>query len=170
MARGRRAALPACRLSCLHRCAAGQPACPPAPPTDEGFGVGHTRLTQTKGVWMWGEPTEVTLPDGTTTNVRRACACWWRQSRGTTCGGGAADDLVCEGGRRFAGAGARAGTGQAGVRSSLDRFPAGLHPDCAPPMSRSRLCVCSCCSSTRKALRARAKRIRTTTEYLRCPP
>lgn len=23
---------------------------------DEGFGVGHTRKTQTKGVWMWGEP------------------------------------------------------------------------------------------------------------------
>jgi hypothetical protein len=26
-------------------------ACP-----DEGFGVGHTRSTQTKGVWIWGEP------------------------------------------------------------------------------------------------------------------
>lgn len=23
---------------------------------DEGFGVGHTRSTQTKGVWVWGEP------------------------------------------------------------------------------------------------------------------
>lgn len=22
----------------------------------EGFGVGHTRSTQTKGVWVWGEP------------------------------------------------------------------------------------------------------------------
>lgn len=22
----------------------------------EGFGVGHTRATQTKGVWVWGEP------------------------------------------------------------------------------------------------------------------
>lgn len=24
--------------------------------TAEGFGVGHTRSTQTKGVWVWGEP------------------------------------------------------------------------------------------------------------------
>lgn len=23
---------------------------------DKGFGVGHTRSTQTKGVWLWGEP------------------------------------------------------------------------------------------------------------------
>ena len=37
---------------------------------DEGFGVGHTRLTQTKGVWLWGEPVPVTLPNGETTNVR----------------------------------------------------------------------------------------------------
>lgn len=29
---------------------------------DEGFGVGHTRKTQTKGVWMWGSP--VTVPRG----------------------------------------------------------------------------------------------------------
>ncbi len=33
---------------------------PARPPADEGFGVGHTRVTQTKGVWMWGEPTQVT--------------------------------------------------------------------------------------------------------------
>lgn len=25
-------------------------------PCDEGFGVGHTRVTQTKGIWVWGEP------------------------------------------------------------------------------------------------------------------
>lgn len=37
---------------------------------DVGFGVGHTRLTQTKGVWLWGEPVPVTLPGGETTNVR----------------------------------------------------------------------------------------------------
>lgn len=35
----------------------------------EGFGVGHTRLTQTKGVWMWGEPLPVQLPSGETTHV-----------------------------------------------------------------------------------------------------
>lgn len=34
----------------------------------EGFGVGHTRSTQTKGVWVWGEPQRLpleanTLPD-----------------------------------------------------------------------------------------------------------
>ena len=28
-------------------------------PCDEGFGVGHTRKTETKGVWMWSEPTVV---------------------------------------------------------------------------------------------------------------
>ena len=42
---------------------------PPPPPSDEGFGVGHTRLTQTKGVWLWGEPVPVQLPGGETTNV-----------------------------------------------------------------------------------------------------
>jgi len=36
---------------------------------EEGFGVGHTRLTQTKGVWMWGEPLPVQLPSGETTHV-----------------------------------------------------------------------------------------------------
>lgn len=36
---------------------------------EEGFGVGHTRLTQTKGVWMWGEPLPVKLPSGETTHV-----------------------------------------------------------------------------------------------------
>ncbi|KAI3428317.1 hypothetical protein D9Q98_006697 [Chlorella vulgaris] len=36
---------------------------------DEGFGVGHTRLTQTKGVWLWGEPVPVQLPNGETTNL-----------------------------------------------------------------------------------------------------
>jgi hypothetical protein len=28
-------------------------------PCDEGFGVGHTRQTETKGVWVWSEPTLV---------------------------------------------------------------------------------------------------------------
>lgn len=47
---------------------------------EEGFGVGHTRLTQTKGVWMWGEPVPVTLPSGETTHVS-----WggWRVGRGS---------------------------------------------------------------------------------------
>ncbi|EFN58065.1 hypothetical protein CHLNCDRAFT_20214, partial [Chlorella variabilis] len=36
---------------------------------DEGFGVGHTRLTQTKGVWVWGEPVPVELPSGETTHL-----------------------------------------------------------------------------------------------------
>ena len=31
--------------------------------------MGHTRLTQTKGVWLWGEPVPVQLPSGETTNV-----------------------------------------------------------------------------------------------------
>lgn len=31
---------------------------------DEGFGVGHTRKTQTKGVWMWGEPLVVARGEG----------------------------------------------------------------------------------------------------------
>lgn len=31
---------------------------------EEGFGVGHTRKTQTKGVWVWGEPLEVNGDDG----------------------------------------------------------------------------------------------------------
>jgi Guanylate-binding protein, N-terminal domain len=36
---------------------------------DEGFGVGHTRNTQTKGVWMWGEPIPVQSPTGETINI-----------------------------------------------------------------------------------------------------
>ncbi|GAB4814626.1 hypothetical protein N2152v2_001672 [Parachlorella kessleri] len=35
---------------------------------DEGFGVGHTRVTQTKGVWMWGEPVPV-ISGGRTVNL-----------------------------------------------------------------------------------------------------
>lgn len=31
----------------------------------EGFGVGHTRSTQTKGVWVWGEPQKLLLADKT---------------------------------------------------------------------------------------------------------
>ena len=31
-------------------------------PAGEGFGVGHTRNTQTKGVWLWGQPQAVSLP------------------------------------------------------------------------------------------------------------
>lgn len=34
----------------------------------EGFGVGHTRATQTKGVWVWGEPSHVSA-GGRTVNV-----------------------------------------------------------------------------------------------------
>lgn len=37
--------------------------------TDVGFGVGHTRDTQTKGIWIWGQPQEVTGPDGTNRTV-----------------------------------------------------------------------------------------------------
>ena len=36
---------------------------------DEGFGVGHTRNTQTKGVWVWGEPVPTVTPDGEKINV-----------------------------------------------------------------------------------------------------
>ena len=25
-------------------------------PADKGFGVGHTRETETKGIWLWGTP------------------------------------------------------------------------------------------------------------------
>ncbi len=28
-------------------------------PCDEGFGVGHSRHTQTKGIWVWGEPLQL---------------------------------------------------------------------------------------------------------------
>ena len=40
-------------------------------PCDEGFGVGHTRKTETKGVWMWSEPTIVpsSAPDESPTSV-----------------------------------------------------------------------------------------------------
>jgi hypothetical protein len=31
----------------------------------EGFGVGHTRSTQTKGVWVWGEPQKLPFADKT---------------------------------------------------------------------------------------------------------
>lgn len=31
---------------------------------DTGFGVGHTRATQTKGVWLWAAPQEAVAPDG----------------------------------------------------------------------------------------------------------
>jgi hypothetical protein len=29
---------------------------PDCGPADEGFGVGHTRETETKGIWVWGQP------------------------------------------------------------------------------------------------------------------
>lgn len=32
------------------------------PPADVGFGVGHTRETETKGIWVWGKPK--TIKDG----------------------------------------------------------------------------------------------------------
>lgn len=38
---------------------------------DKGFGVGHTRDTQTKGVWVWGQPVAKTEADGSTSMVRQ---------------------------------------------------------------------------------------------------
>lgn len=38
-------------------------------PCDTGFGVGHTRATQTKGIWVWGAPLARPLPDGTQLSV-----------------------------------------------------------------------------------------------------
>eukprot|EP00889_Picochlorum_renovo_P001452 jgi/Picre1/28482/NNA_003886.t1 len=37
-------------------------------PCDEGFGVGHSRHTQTKGIWVWGEPLQLKTDDGETLN------------------------------------------------------------------------------------------------------
>lgn len=65
---------PGAAASAAHTCrppAQGYIAASPAA-ADAGFGVGHTRLTQTKGVWMWGEPVEVSLPSGEKTNVSAA--------------------------------------------------------------------------------------------------
>ena len=31
---------------------------------EQGFGVGHTRETQTRGIWVWGHPQPVTAPGG----------------------------------------------------------------------------------------------------------
>ena len=31
---------------------------------DEGFGVGHTRQTQTKGIWIWGEAVPIKSKGG----------------------------------------------------------------------------------------------------------
>ncbi|KAG1661270.1 hypothetical protein FOA52_003728 [Chlamydomonas sp. UWO 241] len=36
---------------------------------DEGFGVGHTRMTETKGIWLWSEPPVKHLPDGSSTSL-----------------------------------------------------------------------------------------------------
>ena len=36
----------------------------PAEPADKGFGVGHTRATQTKGIWLWAAPQEAQVPGG----------------------------------------------------------------------------------------------------------
>lgn len=33
-------------------------------PADVGFGVGHTRETETKGIWVWGEPKKVNDGNG----------------------------------------------------------------------------------------------------------
>lgn len=35
-----------------------------AGPADVGFGVGHTRETETKGIWVWGEPQKVNDGNG----------------------------------------------------------------------------------------------------------
>lgn len=38
-------------------------------PCDVGFGVGHTRVTQTKGIWVWGEPMVLENKAGEHVNV-----------------------------------------------------------------------------------------------------
>lgn len=38
-------------------------------PCDEGFGVGHSRKTQTKGIWFWGKPMEVQGDNGEKVNL-----------------------------------------------------------------------------------------------------
>lgn len=38
-------------------------------PSDQGFGVGHTRDTQTKGIWIWSEPRLKKMPDGSHASV-----------------------------------------------------------------------------------------------------
>jgi hypothetical protein len=51
-------------LRCLQRCSSGSfQACTLGAarllhlaPADMGFGVGHTRATETKGIWIWGQP------------------------------------------------------------------------------------------------------------------
>lgn len=40
------------------------PLLPLLSPADVGFGVGHTRETETKGIWVWGEPKAVNDADG----------------------------------------------------------------------------------------------------------
>lgn len=44
---------------------------------DTGFGVGHTRDTQTKGVWLWGETQSVAEGGGRNRTVRAPAACRW---------------------------------------------------------------------------------------------
>lgn len=40
-------------------------------PADQGFGVGHTRETETKGIWLWGTPVEKKEADGSSSMVRK---------------------------------------------------------------------------------------------------
>lgn len=38
-------------------------------PCNQGFGVGHTRETETKGIWLWGTPVEKKEADGSSSMV-----------------------------------------------------------------------------------------------------
>ena len=53
-------ALPASVLRSVHALTM----CRPSGPADKGFGVGHTRATQTKGIWLWAAPQEAQAPGG----------------------------------------------------------------------------------------------------------
>lgn len=35
----------------------------------EGFGVGHSRKTETKGIWLWNDPPQKVLPNGKSTSL-----------------------------------------------------------------------------------------------------
>lgn len=51
------------------------------PRADRGFGVGHTRDTQTKGVWVWGETRDVADEGGRgNRTVRVAMVMGWAAS------------------------------------------------------------------------------------------
>lgn len=54
-----------------HRCWLRHILCPHFQTADVGFGVGHTRETETKGIWVWGEPK--TVKDGNGERMVRSC-------------------------------------------------------------------------------------------------